>query len=103
MTGQAIYEAKLDHARYLRSRYLVDYNGKGWLSRSSAMGDSPSTLAEFTLQQLTNAAVIHFEISPRIVTRAFALPGEFAPPFPACDRNAPTDVGGYNVSAKRVG
>ncbi len=77
LSGQPIYEAKLDRPRYLRLHSFIAYNGRGWTSRTGLSLDVLQAISDMALSQIKNPVTIDFQISPRVVTRFFALPGEF--------------------------
>jgi transglutaminase-like putative cysteine protease len=79
LTKQPVYEAKLDHVRYLRSHVYIDYTGKGWSGHAGLPPDYIGSLDEFTLTQLMDPSKVTFSEAARVVTRTFALPGEFDP------------------------
>lgn len=75
--GVPIYEVKMDRVRYLRSHWYVNYIGRGWAGAETESGDELTRLCDFSVQSLKEAARIDFQESPQVVTRNFALPGEF--------------------------
>jgi transglutaminase-like putative cysteine protease len=98
LTGQPIYDVKLDHARYLRTHAYVAYTGKGWNSRITQQLDSPQALTDFTLAEIKTPTEIEFKESPRVSTRRFALPGDFDVLEGTDIRLYPTPDGGYETT-----
>jgi transglutaminase-like putative cysteine protease len=76
MTGQPVFEAHLDHARYMRMHTYLDYNSSRWRSDTAGGTANALKLLDFAIDSIKEPKVFQFSVTPRQSTRSFALPGD---------------------------